>query len=194
MSDDYSSRITAVTKKIQRKIPASQSRTISFSYDFHSNTYSLYNPHDYVIDFLHELKMDYVLSTLKSELPLPASPIHVRSTAYLVFFFFIPLSIALFVYYYNSFFSVDRGRKVWLHIMTYVMYILMMGFTSIIHFVYKKNVYFDRYHKREKVMRAIFVELNEDMYDNNDCVWTAGKYGLYFYGTLKNRKSRLRVI
>ena len=191
MSDDFSSRTNAVTSKILKKVPASQSKVIAFRYDFSTNTFQLHNPYEYLINFLDELKLDEVLAILKKELPLPASPIHVRSTQYLLSFFFFPLTVLLTYYYYTEFFSKHSGRRVWLHILTYGMYVLMILLTTLVHFVFKKNRYFDRMHKREKVMRAIFSEVNEQLYPQQECCWNAGKYGLFFFGTLKHRKSSL---
>ena len=73
--------------------------------------------------------------------------------------------------------------------MLWLMYLLMSLLTLAVHYTFNKNKYFDKLHKREKVMKVILQEINDTYYPLRDVVWMPGKYGLFFYGQLKRRKS-----
>ena len=188
---DYSTRKTAVTEKIMRKVPPSQHKSIVFQYCFNDNMFKLFNPYEYDIKFLDALKMDEVFITLGRELPEPASAVYVRNSQVLAYLIVLPIL---------AFLLLDTNEKIknkkasnLLTFLDLTVYLVVLGTTCIVLYVYWKNIYFDRMHRREKVMRQTLAELNRRLYRNADVVWHAGKYGLYFYGDLKFKRSRIAL-
>lgn len=192
MSEDFRTRRTAVTDKILLKVPPTQGKVVSAIYDFSVNEFKLYNPYQYTIGFLETLNFEEVCSKIKSELPEPASAIHVRTTRVMLYFIVLPIMGFMTYQMANKFMNSEKDVRV-LEAMLWCMYVFMAILALMVHYTYRKNMYFDRMHKREKIMKAILQEVNDTFYPRRDVIWQAGKYGLFFYGQLRNRKSKREI-
>ena len=124
---------------------------------------------------------DEVCLRLKYELPEPASAIHIRSTRVLFYFVLLPLMSYLTYKMSGKIQNADKQYRI-LEAMLWLMYLFMSLLALSVHYTFKKNKYFDKLHKREKVMKAVLKDINETLYPLRDVVWLPGKYGLFFYG------------
>lgn len=190
---DLSSRQTRVAEKVLGRTPETQGKIISYKYNFGTNTFELYNPYAYEITFLHELKMESVLTALQENLPDPAQAVYLKRTKLTFYIVVLPMLAYLTYLKYPILTDSETSFKLRAtQAMLYTMYIAMLCLLLTVQFVYNKNKYFDWMHTRGKVMKAVLKEVNTLFYEKKDVHWAAGKYGLFFYGTLRKRRLYLR--
>jgi hypothetical protein len=190
---DLRSRKTKVADKILSKTPETQGKIIAYQYNYGTNNFDIYNPYAYNIPFLHELRMDAVMAALHETIPDPANAVYIQRTKLTFYILILPLVIYLSYVKFPILSDSNIPFKVKItQAMLYTMYITMMCLMLMVQYVYNKNKYFDWMHTRGKVMKAVLGELNGLLYDKKEVVWTAGKYGLFFYGTLRKRRLYLR--
>ena len=190
---DMRARQTRVADKVLGKTPETQGKIVAYMYNFGTNCFDLYNPYAYEIPFLHELKVDAVIAALHENVPDPAQPTYIKNTKLTLYILVLPL-LAYLTYdkcprLFDS--SIEFKLRI-TQAMLYTMYITMLCLLLTVQFVFQKNKYFDSMHTRGKVTKAVLREVNGLFYDKKDVVWTAGKYGLFFYGTLRKRRLYLR--
>lgn len=193
MSNNYSSRKTRVAEKALALAPPTGAKTITYKYSYDENTFFLHNPYEYNITFMSMLRIEDLLHKLRREMPEPASAVYIRRSRVFIYFIALPILIFILWDYIVNIHGQGKDELIFNTLMV-MMYTAMLGLTLVVLFTNQKNNYFDKMHKREKLMRGILDEVNREYYSNGEIVWNAGKYGLFFYGILKKRRSKILVM